>query len=133
MSIDRRRLIAVLAAVAALLAGAAGDCAPPAREPVATWEGEVARVELEYRGEALAVYATGDFNDWALAPFTRLEPERWALTLNVASGEYAYLLAVESESDWSLRPDPANPLRREDASGRSLSLLRVGNDKTGDD
>jgi hypothetical protein len=133
MSTDRRRRIRALVAAALLLAGAAGACAPPARAPVATWEGEAARVQLEYRGEALAVYATGDFNDWALAPFTRVEPERWALTLSLAGGEHAYLLAVETASDWSLRPDPANPLRREDAGGRSLSLLRVGNDKTGDD
>jgi len=128
-----RRPAAALACAGALLAGAAGACAPPAREPVATWEGEVARVELEYRGEALAVFATGDFNEWALAPFARVEPERWRLTLSLAPGEYAYLLGVETKDDWSLRPDPANPQRRAEATGRSLSLLRVGNGKPGDD
>jgi hypothetical protein len=128
-----RRPAATLACASALLAAAAGACAPPAREPVATWEGEAARVELEYRGAALAVFATGDFNDWALAPFARQEPERRTLTLNLAPGEYAYLLGIEADGGWSLRPDPANPLRREDAGGRSLSLLRVGNGKTGDD
>jgi hypothetical protein len=114
-----------------LLAGAA--CAPAARQPLTTWEGEAALVELEYRGEARAVYATGDFNGWALAPFTRQEGERWRLTLRVSPGEYGYLLAVESEEDWSLRLDPANPLRREDPAGRGLSLLRVGNGNGGDD
>jgi hypothetical protein len=128
-----RRLVATLALEGALLASAASGCAPPAREPVATWEGEAARVELEYRGDALAVFALGDFNDWTLAPFERREAERWVLTLSLPPGEYAYLLGVETEGDWSLRSDPANPRRREDAGGRSLSLLRVGNDKPGDD
>ena len=120
-----RRAAAALAGV--LLLGSGGACAPPARQPVATWEGDAARVLLEYRGEARAVFATGDFNDWALAPFSRFEAERWELTLSLASGEYSYLIAVENDSGWSLRPDPANPLRRDDAAGRSLSLLRVGN------
>ncbi len=117
----------------ALLLGAGGACTPPARQPVAIWEGDAARVRLEYRGEARAVFATGDFNEWALAPFSRLESERWELSFSLAPGEYSYLLAVENDSGWSLRPDPANPLRRDDSAGRSLSLLRVGNGNSGSD
>jgi hypothetical protein len=117
----------------ALALGAAGACGPPAREPVTTWEGEAARVVLEYRGEALAVYATGDFNDWSPHPYQRMGGDRWELTLSLPPGEYRYLVAVETAGDWSLHPDPANPLRAEDARGRSLSLLRVGNGNGGDD
>lgn len=125
--------VAVFIVLCALLGG--GACAPAARAPEATWAGDAATVRLEYRGDALAVYAVGDFNDWTPQRhlFRRLEDGRWELSLPLGPGDYAYLLAVESAESWSLRPDPANPLRREDAAGRSLSLLRVGNDKAGDD
>lgn len=125
--------VVVLLVLALLLA--AGACAPAAHAPVATWAGDAATLRLEYRGEALAVYATGDFNGWTPQrhPFRRLEDGRWELSLSLGPGEYCYLLAIESAEGWSLRPDPANPLRSEDAVGRSLSLLRVGNDKAGDD
>jgi len=119
-----------------LIAGLAGvACARPAQAPLTIWAGDAAAVRLEYRGEALAVYAAGDFNDWnpQRHPFRRLEDGRWELTLRLAPGEYGYLLAVEDSGGWTLRLDPANPLRRDDAAGRGLSLLRVGNDKAGDD
>lgn len=127
--------VAVIITLGALLGAGAGACAPAAQAPVATWAGDTASVRLEYRGDALAVYAVGDFNDWTPQRhhFRRLEGGHWELSLSLGPGEYSYLLAIESEGSWCLRPDPANPLRREDATGRSLSLLRVGNDKSGDD
>ncbi|MCB1162494.1 hypothetical protein KDL67_07360 [bacterium] len=118
-----------------LLLVLATGCSTPARQPVTTWEGTAAHVLLEYRGEALAVYASGDFNDWTpqRSPFQRMGGDRWELTLNLAPGEYRYLLAVETRDDWSLHLDPANPLRGEDGGGRALSLLRVGNGNSVDD
>ena len=108
-----------------LALAAAGGGAP--REPVAIWEGPEATVSLEYRGTARAVFATGDFNDWTPRhhPFRWRGEDRWDLSLRVPAGEYAYLIAVESDEKWELKLDPANPLRTRDSAGRELSLLRV--------
>ncbi len=121
------RNIAGVLLVLFALAGSA--CAPEGHEPIATWNGSDATVTLEYRGDAIAVFAAGDWNGWdpLRHPYQWRGGERWVLELTLPPGEHHYLLAVETDEAWEWRTDPANPLRAEDGSGRELSLLRVGN------
>lgn len=105
-----------------------------ARTPITRWEGDSARVELEFRGAALAVHAVGDFNYWnpEADPFIETEEETWLCVLHLPPGRHAYLLVIETETDWSWQLDPANPDRTEDFLGRELSLLMVESDADGD-
>lgn len=104
-------------------------CAAEGHRPRATWTGDGATVTLEYRGEARGVFAAGDWNGWdpLRHPFQWRGGDRWLLELALPAGEHRYLLAVETDSSWEWRVDPANPLRVRDGDGRELSLLRVGN------
>jgi hypothetical protein len=123
------------ALLGALCAGVLAGCGGPAvKAPVTVWEGGRARVDLEYRGEALAVFALGDFNGWnpERHPFFQVEPGRWTCSLVLEAGSYGYLLGIESASGWALRPDPGNPAVVKDATGQSLSLLVVAGDAAGD-
>jgi hypothetical protein len=105
------------------------------RTPVARWEGDGARVELRYQGEALAIHAAGDFNDWnpGADPFIRGEEDEWTCVLHLPPGQYAYLLVVETGSEESWRLDPGNPRRTRDFLGRELSLLLLESGNAGDD
>jgi hypothetical protein len=99
----------------------------PSQEPQTVWEGGQARVSLEYSGRVRGVSVVGDFNDWNhnSDPFVKMGGESWRCELDLAPGEYLYLLAIEKDESWSLQLDPANPLRQKIATGRELSLLEV--------
>ncbi len=103
-------------------------CAPTQQEPLMRWQGDQATIVLEYRGQARAVFAAGDWNDWVplASPFQWRGGERWLLELELPPGEHAYLLAVETDDKWEWKLDPANPVRTQDAGGRELSLLTIG-------
>jgi hypothetical protein len=102
--------------------------------PRTVWEGGRALVELSYRGDALAIDAVGDFNDWnpGRDSFINRGDGLWTCSLSLAPGRYTYLLAVETDSEWNWQVDPANPERARDGKGRELSLLLIGTDQAGD-
>jgi hypothetical protein len=124
MKTEHRLRLMLTSLSLALLLG----CAPTRQEPLTRWRGDQATLMLEYRGQAQAVFAAGDWNGWApLAnPFQWRGGDRWLLELELPPGEHAYLLAVETDEKWEWKLDPANPVRTRDADGRVLSLLEVG-------
>ncbi len=126
MQADRPVLFGLL--FAGLLMASVLGCAPSGQEPLTTWEGDQATLVLEYRGQARAVFAAGDWNGWnpQADPFLWRGGERWQLELQLPPGAHAYLLVVETDQKWEWRLDPANSARTHDADGRELSLLEVG-------
>lgn len=79
-------------------------------------------VEIKYHGRAASVRLAADFNRWnpAHAPFDKVTPDLWKITVPLPPGRYHYQLEV----DGRFRTDPGVPAV-EEVNGRDASILEV--------
>jgi chromosome partitioning protein len=73
--------------------------------------------------DAKEVYLAGEFNNWKLDEFSRMEQNNgcWTKRLNLNNGKYRYRFVIDG--NWS--QDPANPLTQLNTYGTLDSLLEV--------
>jgi glycosidase len=78
--------------------------------------------ELWFLGAADSVLVRGDFNGWGETSLQEVEPQVWWARLELAAGDYGYLIEVDGEEQL----DPFAALTRWDANRQQeLGLLRV--------
>ena len=76
--------------------------------------------------EAKEVYITGDFNNWELNDFGRMEADGgiWRKRMKLNPGRYHYRFVIDG--NWN--EDPNNPTKEMNAFGSMNSLIEVSND-----
>jgi chromosome partitioning protein len=73
--------------------------------------------------DAKEVYLAGEFNNWKLDEFSRMEQNNgcWSKSMNLNSGKYRYRFVIDG--NWT--EDPGNPLKQLNPYGAMDSLLEV--------